>query len=329
MRSGFVPGAWRPTRRASRRSPCGSLLDGPLTRRRRRGTRDGCSTRCAPGRVYTAIDAIAGAGLGRLPRYARSATRGMGDVLTFGAGAALTFRSTLPPGARAGAVARRRRSGRVRDRGVAVSPHLAPGVYRVEVRAPAMGRAVDCHEPDLPEELRRRRACRSRACPRRPRSTVLELTDPGAVEKDPVSTARARHRTAARAASNSACAPASGPVSTSRSPFPCRRACRRSTASSSPADRRRRCGSRSRCGSTAPAARGGCTPSTCHPESRAGRRSRRPPRCPPTGHSTGRPRLRVRLVAAFRRRPDQRLARRRRDGSRFPTSGSPPRRQPR
>ena len=120
-------------------------------------------------------------------------TSGWGDDGAFGRGAALTFRSTLPPGGGSGAAARRRRGGRVPRRGLRFAAP-EPGAYRVEVRDPA--------RPDWPvpwiatNPIYLRRSIRTRLLnPSSPpiASSRLDLNR-GAVEKDPMSTAKLSSR---------------------------------------------------------------------------------------------------------------------------------------
>jgi hypothetical protein len=138
------------------------------------------------GRAYTAIDAIAGPAWVDYRGTLGTRVFGMGDVLTFVDGIVLTFRSTLP----AGAVAVLLRDGvevATSDRGELRFSAPGPGAYRVEVRAPRWAvpwvvtnpiylRAVETAPPEP-------------AAAAVMRSTVLELTAPGLVEKDPRSTA--------------------------------------------------------------------------------------------------------------------------------------------
>jgi hypothetical protein len=139
------------------------------------------------GHVYTAIDAIAAPAWVDFRATLGAAERGMGDVLTFGEGTALTFRSTLPAGASAVLL---RDGVEVAESGTGelLFSAPAPGAYRVEVRA---------HRWSVPWLVTNPIYLRSSAAPGSagvaptvlPGSTILELTDPGRVEKDPVSMA--------------------------------------------------------------------------------------------------------------------------------------------
>ena len=137
------------------------------------------------GHLFTAIDAIATPAWVDFRASLGAVQRGMGDVLTFGEGAALTFRSTLPAGATAVLL-----RGGVKVAESATGELLfsapAPGVYRVEVRA---SRAVPWLVTN-PIYLRSAGAPGMVAAPPvLAGSTVLELSDPGRVEKDPASMA--------------------------------------------------------------------------------------------------------------------------------------------
>lgn len=162
------------------------LLDVPLT-----GDAAGDGRRLfdavRTGRVYTAIDAIAAPAWIDFHAAQGFTERPMGDLVPPGGEVTITFRSMLPAGARAVLL---RDGAAVADSaaGELVFAASAPGVYRVEVRTPGWAvpwivtnpiyvRSSAGHEPDG-------------AVPLRPAgATVLELTDPGVVEKDPVSTA--------------------------------------------------------------------------------------------------------------------------------------------
>jgi hypothetical protein len=162
------------------------LLDAPLTgdaatdaRRLLDATRRG--------RLYTAIDAFAGPALVDYRATVGSATVEMGDLLPFADGATLSFRSAVPLDAvqvllRDGARVAESRTGEL------TFPAPGPGAYRVEVRSPRwpvpwiVTNPIYLRQPDSdgppdaagPVPL-----------------TMLELTQPGVVEKDPVSTADA------------------------------------------------------------------------------------------------------------------------------------------
>ena len=138
------------------------------------------------GHIYTAVDAIAGPAWVDYRGTHGTRVVGMGDVLTFVDGTVLTFRSTLPAGA-AAVLLRDGVEVATSDRGELRFTAPGPGAYRVEVRAPRWAvpwvvtnpiylRAVETAPPGP-------------AAAAVTGSTVLELTAPGLVEKDPRSTA--------------------------------------------------------------------------------------------------------------------------------------------
>ena len=161
------------------------LLDGPLTGDAARDARRLLDA-TRQGHLYTAIDAIAAPVDVDFRAALGSTTIGMGDEGVFGAGAALTFRSTLPPGAvqvllRDGIEVAESRGGDLRF----TAPE--PGAYRVEVRDPRWPVPWIATNPiylrrsirdEVPESVE----------PATVASRALDL-NPGVVEKDPMSTA--------------------------------------------------------------------------------------------------------------------------------------------
>jgi len=139
------------------------------------------------GRLFTAIDAIAAPAFVDFRVTLDASDRGMGEALAYDDGVALTFRSTLAPGARAvllrdGNEVSESATGELRF----VPP--GPGAYRVEVRAPQRDvpwivtnpiylrgpGAAEVGDPVVPVG-----------------DTVFKPAGPGQVEKDPLSTASA------------------------------------------------------------------------------------------------------------------------------------------
>ena len=139
------------------------------------------------GRVFTAIDAIATPAWVDYHLTLGGAQRTMGEVLTFEDGAALTFRSTLPPGAVAVLV---RDGVEVAQSGTGELRFLptAPGVYRVEVRDPRWAVPWIATNPIYLRALRRARGGAGGADAQR-LDRSRSSSDPGRVEKDPASTA--------------------------------------------------------------------------------------------------------------------------------------------
>jgi hypothetical protein len=148
------------------------------------------------GSVFTAIDAIAGPAWVDYRATVGAADQGMGEALTFAEGTTLTFKSTMPPGARAVLL---RDGAEVADSGtgeVRFAPP-GPGVYRVEVRAPGWPVPWIVTNP-----IYLRTSSRDEVPVLEPATvttTVLELENPAAVEKDPVSTADASSNGGTRA----------------------------------------------------------------------------------------------------------------------------------
>jgi hypothetical protein len=161
------------------------ILDGPLTGDAARDARRLLDAVRA-GHVYTAIDAIASPAWVDFHATLAAADHGMGEVVPFASGTALTFRSTMPGGATAVLL---RDGTAVAESGAGEVQYAAPapGVYRVEVRTrwavpwivtnPIYLRSSSRPGPDS-------------VAPSPPEgTTVLELTDPGRIEKDPASRA--------------------------------------------------------------------------------------------------------------------------------------------
>ena len=131
-----------------------------------------------------------------------------------------------------------------------------------------MGRALDCHEPDLPEGSGAAAVPHRRVPATQRLDGSRDSTIRAAVEKDPASTAELASNGGTRSLDFSLAGWRAGqPV----------RGARRTTAGPPPTVRshrlhrpihRRRCASPSRCDSTGPAAPGGSTRSTCHPSLR-------------------------------------------------------------
>jgi hypothetical protein len=138
------------------------------------------------GRVFTAVDAIAAPAWVDYHLTLGGEHRTMGDALRFEAGAALTFRSTLPPGAVAVLV---RDGVEVARSATGELPFLptSPGVYRVEVRDPRWAVPWITTNPIYLRASGAPAVAQAGAEPSG--STVLAVGDPGRVEKDPASTA--------------------------------------------------------------------------------------------------------------------------------------------
>jgi hypothetical protein len=137
------------------------------------------------GRLFTAVDAIAAPAWVDYRATLSATDRGMGETLTFGDGVALTFRSTMPPGARAvllrdGQEVAASATGELRF----VATH--PGAYRVEVRAPQWDVPWIVTNPIY---LRRPGSVGLADPLVSAGEMVFKPTGPGHVEKDPLSTA--------------------------------------------------------------------------------------------------------------------------------------------
>lgn len=151
------------------------------------------------GSVFTAIDAIAGPAWVDYRATVGAADHGMGEALTFVEGTTLTFKSTLPPGART-VVLRDGAEVADSDTGEVRLTAPGPGAYRVEVRAPRWPVPWVVTNPIYLRPSERHGVSEVvEAVPAD--STVLELADPGVVEKDPMSTAGASTNGTTRALS--------------------------------------------------------------------------------------------------------------------------------
>ena len=139
------------------------------------------------GHAYTAIDAIATPAWVDFDATLGSIRGGMGDVFQTGGGVTLRFRSALPAGATA-VLLRDGVAAAESETGELLFTASAPGAYRVEVRTPS--RAVPWIVTN-PIYLRSSAGSQPDRVvpPPTAGATVLELSDPGRVEKDPVSTA--------------------------------------------------------------------------------------------------------------------------------------------
>jgi hypothetical protein len=134
------------------------------------------------GRVFSAIDAIAGPAFIDFRAAAGGGEAAMGQVLPFAADASVTVRSTLPEGGRIvllrdGQEVAQSFSGELRESA------RVPGTYRVEVRAPgAPGTPPVPWIASNPIYLRPQTSEPGPAAPAY--SSVAVVSDPGTVEKD-------------------------------------------------------------------------------------------------------------------------------------------------
>ena len=139
------------------------------------------------GRVFTAIDAIAGPAWVDYHATRGEVRRNMGETLTFEDETTLVVPVDSSVRGAGRVAARRRRNSRIRNGGVDV-PAPGPGAYRVEVRSPrwdvpwivtnpiylrGSGEYADWHDAAVTSAG----------------LEALALVDPGSVESDPASTA--------------------------------------------------------------------------------------------------------------------------------------------